>query len=136
MAKLVAYLTFNGNCREAMTFYQKCLGGELYLQTVGDSPLTEKIPDGMKDFILHSTLHHDDLIVMGTDMVGDQGLVKGNAMSILIECGSEAEIRQYYKSLLKGGHSTHPLKNTYWGALFAGLTDRYGNHWLLNFHDQ
>ena len=39
-----SYLTFNGNCREAMSFYQDCLGGDLVLQTIGDSPLSKKMP--------------------------------------------------------------------------------------------
>jgi len=29
---------FNGNCREAMTFYQKCLGGDLQVTTFADMP--------------------------------------------------------------------------------------------------
>ena len=38
-----------------------------------------------------------------------------------------------YKKLSKDGEQTHPLENTFWGALFGGLTDKYGNHWLLNY---
>jgi uncharacterized glyoxalase superfamily protein PhnB len=37
MAKINAYLTFNGNCREAMTFYQSCFDGDLTLETVKGS---------------------------------------------------------------------------------------------------
>lgn len=133
MAKIIAYLTFNGNCRQAMTFYQRCLGGELYLQTVGDSPLAEELPPGMRDFILHSSLRRENLILMATDMVGDEGLVKGNTISVFIQCNSETEIRKYYKLLSEGGTATHPLESTFWGALFGELTDRYGNHWMLNF---
>lgn len=46
MKQLNSYLTFNGRCREAMTFYKECLGGELFLQTVGESSLAEKMPPG------------------------------------------------------------------------------------------
>ena len=31
MTNAVAYLFFDGNCREAATFYSKCLGAELFL---------------------------------------------------------------------------------------------------------
>ena len=54
--QIQSYLTFNGNCREAMNFYQRCLGGELAFQTVGESPLSDHMPAQMKDCILHSTL--------------------------------------------------------------------------------
>ena len=43
-----SYLTFSGNCREAMTFYQECFGGTLTFQTVGDSPMSGKLPKKMK----------------------------------------------------------------------------------------
>ncbi len=116
-----------------MLFYQECLGGELYLQTVGESPMAERLPKQMKDFILHASLQQDNKALMGTDMVGEEGLVRGNSVSILIECTTEHEIREYYKKLSAGGKSVHPIEKTFWGALFGGLIDKFGNHWLLHF---
>lgn len=55
MTQINSYLTFNGNCREAMTFYQECLGGELFMQTIGESPMAEQMPLPMKESILHAT---------------------------------------------------------------------------------
>ena len=133
MKLLNPYLTFNGNCREAMNFYKECLGGELIFQTIGESPLADNMPTKMKECILHSALKNDELLLMATDCVTEAGLIKGNAVSIAINCTSEKEIRSYYKKLSAGGDATHPLENTFWGALFGTLTDKYGNHWLLNF---
>ncbi len=133
MAQINSYLTFNGNCREAMTFYNACLGGELTLQTIGESPLSEKMPPKMKDCILHATLTNGALLIMASDMVGDKGLVKGTAVSLMLNCSSEDEIRDYYAKLSSGGEATHPLEISFWGALFGDLTDKYGNQWLLHF---
>ena len=133
MTKINSYLTFNGNCREAMTFYKECLGGELAFQTIGDSPLSDKMPDQMKDCILHSTLSKDALMLMGSDMVSEQGLTKGNAVSLMLDCSNEEEIKLLYSKLSEGGEATHPLENTFFGALFGDLTDKYGNHWLLHY---
>jgi PhnB protein len=133
MPVINSYLTFNGNCREAMTFYQKCLGGELSFQTIGESPLSEKLPPKMKDCILHSTLTKENLVLLASDMVGDNGLIKGNSVSLLLQCKSEKELRNYYTKLSKGGIPTHAIENTFWGALFGDLTDKFGNHWLLHF---
>ncbi len=129
-----SYLTFNGNCREAMAFYQECLGGELYFQTVGESPLSEKMPKKMKDCILHFTLTKSSLVLMGSDMVSGKGLIKGNAVSLSLNCSSEEEIKGCYASLSEGGSQNHPLENSFWGALFGDLTDRYGNHWILIYN--
>ena len=133
MTQINAYLTFNGKCREAMMFYWACLDGELTFQTIGESPLADKMPPKMKDSILHATLKKDTLVLMGTDCVPQPGLIKGNSVSLSLHCCSEEEIKIFYEKLSGGGASTYPLQDTFWGALFGGLTDKFGNHWLLNF---
>ena len=133
MAQINSYLTFSGNCREAMTFYKNCLGGELQLQTIGESPMAEEMPEEMKECVLHSALTRGDLVLMASDMVGNKGLIKGNAVSLMLDCASEEEIRECYRKLAEGGEATHPVENTFWGALFGDLTDKFGNHWLLNY---
>jgi PhnB protein len=37
MTQINAYLTFNGNCREAMVFYKEYLAGEMTMQAVNQS---------------------------------------------------------------------------------------------------
>src|SRR5690242_11585639 len=96
MTQVNSYLTFSGNCREAMTFYQECLGGKLTFQTIGESPLSGKMPKRMKDCILHATLVKGGLILMGSDMVPQEGLRKGNAVSLFLNCSSETEIKTFY----------------------------------------
>ncbi len=128
-----SYLTFSGNCREAMEFYQQCLGGELSLQKIGESPMADKMPQQMKESILHAELRVGALVLMGSDMVADDGLIKGNAVSMVLNCTSKEEINTCYAALSAGGKATHPIELTFWGALFGGLTDKYGNHWLLSF---
>lgn len=136
MTRLHSYLTFNGNCREAMTFYQQCLGGELVFQSVGDSPLSDKMPEEMKKSIVHSRLTRDGIVIIGSDMVSETGLRKGNAVSLMLDCSSEEEIRVFYKRLAEGGEPAHPLHTSFWGALFGDLTDKYGNQWLLHFDNR
>jgi len=136
MKKINSYLTFNGNCRDAMSFYKECLGGELELQTIGESPLADKMPEQMKNCILHSTLRTDTLVLLASDMAPSSGLVRGNAVSLSLDCDSEDEIRDCYTKLASGGSANYPIEETFWGALFGGLTDRFGNHWLLNYQRQ
>lgn len=132
-AQIQSYLTFNGNCREAMIFYKSCLGGELTLQTIGDSPLSDKMPKKMKDCILYATLTKDSLVLMGTDMVSSKGLIKGNNVSLSLKCVSLEQIETWFEKLSEEGKVEHPLEHSFWGALFGDLTDKYGNHWLLSY---
>ena len=134
MSQINAYLTFSGNCREAMTFYKECIGGELTVQTIGESPLADKMPAKMKDCILHATLVKDAMKLYGSDMVPEGGLVKGNAVSLMLAFRSEDEIKISFEKLADGGEPTHPLENTFFGSILGGLTDKYGNHWLLNYY--
>lgn len=133
MTKINSFLTFNGNCREAMTFYKECLGGELTQQTVGELPMAEQMPAQMKESILHSMLTSESIVIMGSDMAPETGLIKGNAVSLMLNFSNEEETRRIYTNLSKGGNATHPLEVTFWGALFGNLTDKFGNQWMLNF---
>lgn len=116
-----------------MRFYRECLGGELDLITVGESPMADQMPKEMKDSILHASLRKGDLALLGSDMVSEEGLNRGNGLSIMLDCKSEAEMRRFYDKLAEGGQPEYPIENTFWAGLFGSLTDRYGNHWLLNF---
>jgi PhnB protein len=131
MGQIITYLTFNGNCREAMEFYQRCLGGELCFQTLGESPKTKKLPKYIKVHIVQASLKSDNLVLMGSDMT-DEELLRGNSISILLDCNDEDRIKAYYNKLEADGKATHPLQETYWGELFGQLTDKYGNHWLFH----
>jgi PhnB protein len=133
MSTLNAYLSFDGDCREAMEFYQGCLGGKLTVQKIGDSPLAEKMPAKMKDQVLHASLTHKNFELMGTDCAPGEGLLKGNAVSLCMNCVSEEEVNRLYDTLSRGGKKKFPLEVTFWGALFGGVTDKYGHHWLLNY---
>lgn len=132
MTQIHAYLTFSGNCREAMTFYKDCLGGELALQTVEGSPVADEMPADARHGILHSTLTQGALMLMASDM--SQGpVVQGNSVSLSLNCSSEEEIQQFFAALSAGGTITCPLGEMFWGATFGALTDKYGIHWLLNY---
>lgn len=131
--RAIIYLTFNGNCRQAMTFYKACLGGELTFERVGAFTKAPKLPKKMANVILHASLIKDHVVIMGTDMAPSSGLIKGNNAAVLLQCSSERQTRRAFKKLAAGGQATRPLSVTHWGALFGQLTDRFGNHWLLNF---
>lgn len=132
MVQLSAYFTFNGNCREAMTFYKECLGGELELQTVADSPMGERLPTKIKECILHAKLRSETIIIMGTDMAPEH-LVKGNTVSMVLTFRSEKKLQEVYQKLSKDGEASHPPQLTFYGTLFGNLTDKFGHHWHFHY---
>jgi len=133
MKQISAYMHFNGNCREAMLFYQTCLGGELNLLSVGESPLASQFPTGMAPRILHACLTNDRLRLMGSDLPLSHEPAIGNSVSMILECSSEEEINELAASLSVGGDVLHPLENTFWGSVFGDIADQFGFHWYLNY---
>lgn len=132
MALINAYLHFNGRTREAMTFYQQCMSGELVMQKLAESPMAAQMSSEMGAHILHSSLTNDNLLLMASDMLG-QGTVCGNNVMLCINCSSGEEINHLFNSLAAGGKIQEPLHQSFWGATFGKLTDQFGIHWLLNY---
>ena len=133
MAQINPYLNFNGNCREAMTFYKEALGGQLVLQTIEGSPIESQCSSAMKHHILHSTLSREDLILMASDMSAPEGFIKGNTIALSLNCNSEDEINTYFSNLSEGGQVLHPLAKQFWGATFGVLNDKFGIRWMFNY---
>ena len=132
MTRINAYLNFNGRCREAMKFYQECLGGELTLQRVSESPMAAQLSARAGANILHSVLVRDGLVLMASDMIGD-GLKKGNEVMLCLQCGSNEELHTIFDRLAAGGQIKTPLHQSVWGATHGELTDKFGIHWMFSY---
>lgn len=133
MIQVSPYLTFDGNCREAMTFYQECFGGELNLQTIAETPIADQCPVGMQDQIMHSMLSNGDFVLMATDMTQADELITGNDMAISLNFDNEEEIGRCFTTLSDGGNVIEPLEEKSWGALFGVVQDKFGKVWMVNF---
>ena len=132
MTYINAYLNFNGKTREAMTFYQQCLGGELVMQKISESPMAARVPSEMGARILHSSLTKDSLLLMASDMIGNN-VVNGNSISLCVNCSNDEEINKFFNNLSKGGKIVEPLHQSFWGATYGSLTDKFGVTWIFNY---
>jgi uncharacterized protein YndB with AHSA1/START domain/uncharacterized glyoxalase superfamily protein PhnB len=130
MVKLSPYLRFNGNCREAMGFYKECLGGELTIMTMGESPMASQMPPEMKNRVMHSMLKKDNMTFMASDAMGPEKIMKGNTISLSIMGIDMEEIRPYFSKLSSGGVIKHPLKKTFFGV-YGDFTDKFGIDWMF-----
>lgn len=132
MKTLIPYLIFNGNCREAMNFYKQCFDGELELLTFSDSPIDMKDKGTDKNQIMHATLKNKAFSLMASDWPGGTANV-GNNMQLNIECETKKEIESLFEALSDKGKIVQPLSDTFWGAHFGMLIDKFGIHWMLNY---
>jgi PhnB protein len=114
-----------------MTFYKECLGGELTMQSVGESPMAGQMKPDTHTKILHATLAGKGFTIMASDMIGPGGVTKGNMIALALGSGNKEELRTFFGKLSAGGNVTHPLKEEFFGT-YGDLTDKYGVGWMFN----
>ena len=124
------YLNFDGNAREAMTFYQKCLDAELSVQTFKDVKMD--VPKGAENRVVHARLQKGSAVLMASDTVPGMPYKQGSNFQVNIDCESVQEEDEYFTALSEGGKVTMPLQDTFWNARFGMLTDRFGVNWMFN----
>ncbi|MEV1013614.1 VOC family protein [Micromonospora sp. NPDC049801] len=129
-ARVSPYLSFAGNAREAMGFYQSVFGGGLQITTFGD--LHGPDDAATDDLVAHVILRGaSGIVLMGSDRKpGDDGT--GSPPSITLGGDDEAELTGYWERLCAGGSVTVPFARSPWGARYGRCTDRFGTDWLVN----
>lgn len=135
MKSVTTYLHFNGNCREAMQFYQTCLGTEIQITPVMDAQGQPSTDPGAR--IMHSQLlRNGQPILQASDDQSGSSPKVGNNFQVAIDCDSAEEIDRLFAALGQGGTVRLPLGTMPWGARFGMLTDKFGIQWLLNCYLQ
>lgn len=131
MKNLNVYLHFNGNCREALQFYKEALGGEIAtMSTFGDSPVES--PEGTKDYVMHAEFKSDGIYFMASDTTPDNPVSPGSNVTLSINLSDKSEQTRIFGQLSAGGHVIMELQDTFWGAHFGMLSDKFGVNWMLN----
>jgi PhnB protein len=130
--ELNPYLAFNGTCREAFTFYEKCLGGKItMMMTHADSPMADQTPPEHLDKIMHVRMVVGDKVLMGGDAPpGHFTPPAGFSVSLGIAAPAEAE--RVFAALSEGGTVRMPIQETFWAQRFGMFIDRFGTPWMVN----
>ena len=137
MLTLNPYLNFAGNTEEAFTFYRSVFGGDFTrLQRFKDTPEAGNVPEEEQEMIMHASLPVGNVnTLMATDVresIG-QKLNVGSNIHLLLESESKEEAKKIFNGLSAGAKVTLPLQDTFWGAYFGMLTDRFGIQWMVSY---
>lgn len=129
-SRLNPYISFGGNARQAMEFYQRVLGGTLVLNTFGeygapDAPEADKIMHGMLETRSGFTL-------MAADTPPGMEYNPGNNITISLSGDDADELRGYWSKLSESGTVSVPLEKQMWGDEFGACVDQFGIGWLVN----
>ncbi len=131
MKRTNPYLPFAGNCREAINFYKDALHGEI-LSVQSFAEANYQMDTDHADNIIHAEVKAEDIVFYASD--GMPGFVPqgGNMVTLSINLEDLAEEKQIFNALSAGGKVTMALNDTFWGARFGMLVDKFGIQWMLN----
>ena len=129
-ATLSPYLNFNGNARDAMTFYQSVFGGVLKVQTFGEAKMAGSKEE--EDLVVHATLDSGAISFMASDIHPSMKMQVGNNVHMSISGDDSRRLTGIFDALAKDGRVDMPLAKQFWGDTFGMLTDRFGVHWMVN----
>lgn len=133
MPQIAAYLSFDGNCAEAMRFYERVLGGKLEaLLTNAQTPVANELPPGNDDRIMHAYLTFDGGVLMAGDAVVGWPYEPMKGFNLTLSYDTTEEGKRVYDELAAGGKVTMEWQKTFWAEGFGMLVDRYGTPWIVN----
>jgi len=133
MLGLTPFLLFDGDCAEAMTFYQSCLGGELTITWLGDTPMKDESPPHLHDKVAYARLVRGALDVSATDWQHPTRRPRqGNTVGLYLSGGSDDELTVIFDRLAIGADPDllDELAERPFG-IYGHLADRYGVHWFF-----
>ncbi|MBB5857380.1 VOC family protein [Amycolatopsis umgeniensis] len=131
MASLLnPYISFAGDARQAMEFYKSVFGGELTLNTFGESGMAGSPEENQ---IMHSQLDSPSgYTIMASDTPPGMEHTPGTNMSVCLSGDDGEELRGYWEKLSAGGTVSVPFEKQMWGDEFGACTDKFGILWMVN----
>lgn len=134
MPQFIPYLAFNGNCKEAMHFYQKVFGGKITMMLSGaESPMADQVPKEYAHRIINARMVlKDGSTLMAGDAPAHMPFNGQHGVTIALIYDTEAAGEQVFKALCDGGKITMPWGPTFWAKQFGMVTDKFGTSWAIN----
>lgn len=129
----IPYHTFQGDCREAMTAYQRIFGGTLGpFMMATDAPDDYTPPEDKKNWVMHVGLEFEGggAIYASDDIMGGTQPMAG--MSIHMAFPTAKEGQDAFDALAEGGEVRMPYGPTFWTPGFGTLRDRWGKNWMIS----
>ena len=121
---------FDGAAEEAIRFYVSLFAPRSEIRHVDRWRAGEPGRDG--------SIKRAEFAIAGQNVIALDSPVKHDftftpAISLFVECESEAELDTVYAALSDGGQLLMPLDNYGFSCKFAWVNDRFGVSWQLNW---
>ncbi len=130
----IPYLGFNGNCAEAMRFYEEALEAKIeFMMDGAHSPMAAQIPKEYAHRILNARLAlKGGGYLYGGDAPAQMPFQGMHGVSIALNYDSVAEAQKIFDKLAVGGKVTMAMAPSFWAKSFGMLVDKFGTTWIVN----
>ena len=129
--RLFPYLSFNGNCREALTFYAELFSGTVESFVPWNAEAIENIPEATVEHIMHGSININGFTIAGSDQFGDMYAPAGN-VSLMMDMDDLSDAQAKFTVLAEAGQIIMPFAETFWADGYGFCTDRFGILWQIN----
>lgn len=134
MLHATPFLLFDGTCAEAMTFYHQCLGGELTLSRLGDTPMKDQLPPEKHNRMIYAHLKSGAIEISATDWMASPAYepVPGNTFAIYVVGEDYDELKAAFDKLADGAdqqrfQALHALPI----GIYGQFQDKFGVSWIF-----
>jgi PhnB protein len=133
-----AYLNFQGNTREVVTFYAQVFNLPApKIMTFGDAPAHPDypLPEEAKNGVMHTRLNISGTDVMFSDTFPGMPFTVGNNITLSLVSNNLEEIQNAFHGLKEGGTIAMELQETTWSKCYGQVVDKFGILWQFNYED-
>ena len=129
--RITPYLHYAGDCAEALSFYERALGGRIIMMSrYGDAPADSR-PPGADDLVMHAEINIGGAVLHASD-APPEWVQKMSGFTVALQVDDIEKAEAAYAALVDGGQATMPMAETFWAHRFGMLVDRFGVPWMVN----
>jgi PhnB protein len=126
------YLIFNGEAQGAIAFYQEALGARVdQLMRFSEVPGMQAAEEH-KQRVMHCQLSIGEAVFMVSDAMPSDPAPRQSNVHVVLHLSDEADLQAKFAALGQEGKVSFPVHDTFWGAKFGMLVDKFGVPWMLN----
>ncbi len=132
--KIIPYLNFNGNCAQAIEFYEKVFCAKamtLYYKDTAKFDPSFTIDKGKENWVMHSNMNLPDGEMIQFADCADNGKAVGTNICIQLNYKTADEVKATYMALKDGARIICDAQPTFYSPMYAELVDKFGIRWSI-----
>jgi PhnB protein len=130
---IIPYLTFTGNCRNAIEFYAKVFDAETPdIKTFAEAPGSDKAEESHNAKIMHATVKFGGQTLFLSDSNDVTKLEIGHNIALSLSFNDEIKAAAIAEALAEHGKVIVAFSKQFWGDYFGLVEDQFSIRWMIN----